>query len=134
MAEQVNVSIPQKLYRRVYELARIQKRPIDDMLIEVLDRALPPGDEQELFDYDEDNAVEKEMQAFITLHPMLKEKYLGQHVAIYDGKLIDHDQDFKSLYERIEAIYPNEFVWLATVEEEAMPTLISRSPRLFSTE
>jgi hypothetical protein len=55
-------------------------------------------------------------------------------VAIYDGKLIDHDQDFIRLYERIEAIYPNEFVWLATVEEEAMPTLISRSPRLFSTE
>ena len=134
MAEQVNVSIPQKLYRRVHELARIQKRPIDDMLIEVLDRALPPGDEQELFDYDEDNAVDKEMQAYITLHPMLKEKYLGQHVAIYDGKLIDHDQDFIRLYERIEAIYPNEFVWLATVEEEAMPTLISRSPRLFSTE
>jgi hypothetical protein len=104
------------------------------MLIEVLDRALPPGDEQELFDYDEDNAVDKEMQAYITLHPMLKEKYLGQHVAIYDGKLIDHDQDFIRLYERIEAIYPNEFVWLATVEEEAMPTLISRSPRLFSTE
>ena len=50
MAEQVTVSIPQKLYRRVHALARIQKRPVDDMLVEVLDRALPPGNEFEVMD------------------------------------------------------------------------------------
>ena len=32
------------------------------------------------------------MEAFIAMHPMLKEKYMGEHVAIYDGKLIDQIQ------------------------------------------
>ncbi len=82
---------------------------------------------------DEEAAVEREMQAYIALHPRLKEKYLGQHVAIYDGKLIDVDEDYGALYQRIDAQYPDEFVWLATVEEEAMPTLIFRSPRLLPT-
>ena len=45
MSEQVNISIPQTLYRRVRELARVRKRPVDDVLIEVLDQALPLDDE-----------------------------------------------------------------------------------------
>ncbi|HFE66958.1 MAG TPA: hypothetical protein ENJ93_06820 [Chloroflexi bacterium] len=128
MAEQINISIPQTLYRRVRELARARKRPVDDVLVEVLDQALPPGDEPEITD--EDVAVEREMQAYIALHPMLKEKYLGQHVAIFGGQLIDVDADYGALYERIDVQYPDQFVWLATVEEDPMPTLVFRSPRL----
>lgn len=132
MAEDITVSIPQKLYRRVRELARVRKRPVDDVLIEVLDQALPPDDEPDVTD--KDTAVEREMKAYIALHPMLKEKYLGQHVAIYGGELIDVDKDYAALYKRIDAQYPNEFVWLATVEKEAMPTLVYLSPRLHPTE
>jgi hypothetical protein len=132
MIEQITISIPQTLYRRARELARSRNRPVDDVLVELLDQVLPP-DENEAVD-DEETAVKREMQAYITLHPMLKEKYLGQHVAIYEGKLIDVDQDYGVLYQRIDAQYPNEFVWLATVEEEAMPTLVFRSPRLLVSE
>ena len=132
MAEQVSITIPQPIYRRVRELARLRNRPVDDVLIEVLDQALPPDDKPDIAK--EDAAVEREMQAYIALHPMLKEKYLGQHVAIYNGQLIDVDEDYGALYQRIDAQYPDEFVWLATVEEEAMPTLVFRSPRLLPTE
>ena len=132
MAEQVSISIPQPIYRRVRELARLRNRSVDDVLIEVLDQALPPDDIPDVAE--EDAAVEREMQAYIALHPMLKEKYLGQHVAIYNGQLIDVDEDYGALYRRIDAQYPDEFVWLATVEEEAMPTLVFRSPRLLPTE
>jgi hypothetical protein len=128
MAEQITVSIPQKLYRRVRGLARLHKRPVDDMIIDVLERALPPDDKPN--SSEEDAAVEREMQAYIALHPQLKDEYLGQHVAIYGGKLIDTDRDYMALYRRIEIRYPREFVWLTTVQEEAMPTLIFRSPRL----
>jgi hypothetical protein len=132
MVEQITISIPQNLYRRARELARSRNRPVDDVLVELLDQALPPDEKGEVDD--EETAVKREMQAYITLHPMLKEKYLGQHVAIYEGKLIDVDQDYGALYQRIDAQYPNEFVWLATVEEEAMPTLVFRSPRLLVSE
>ena len=77
-----------------------------------------------------DEAPTPEMQAYLALHPMLKEKYLGQYVAIYQGKLIDHDPDHEALYIRIDAEYPDEFVWISLVEEEAIPTLIFRSPRI----
>lgn len=132
MAEQVSISIPQPIYQRIRELARLRNRPVDDVLVEVLDQALPLGDEPA--SSESEAAVERERQAYIALHPMLKEKYLGQHVAIYHGQLIDVDEDYGALYERIDAQYPDEFVWLATVEAEAMPTLVFRSPRLLPAE
>ncbi len=132
MAEQINIPIPQTLYRRVRELARLRKQPVDNVLIDVLEQALPPSNEPDVTN--EDAAVDREMQAYINLHPMLKEKYLGQHVAIFGGKLIDIDKDYGVLYERIDAQYPDQFVWLSTVEEEPMPTLLFRSPRLLSSK
>jgi hypothetical protein len=36
-----------------------------------------------------DGTVEREKAAYIALHPMLLEKYPGEHVAIYGGQLID---------------------------------------------
>lgn len=132
MAEQINVSIPQSLYQRVRDLARLRNRPVDDVLAEVLENALPQGKDSE--SSSEDAAVEQEMNAYIAMHETLKQKYLGQHVAIFGGQLIDVDEDYGALYQRIDAQYPNQFVWLATVEEEPMPTLMFRSPRLHTIE
>lgn len=81
------------------------------MLVELLDQALPPDDKRDVDD--EETAVKREMQAYIDLHPILKEKYLGQHVAIFGGKLIDVDKDYGALYQRIDAQYPNNLSgWL----------------------
>lgn len=126
MVEQVTISIPQTLYRRARELALARNQPVDAVLAEVLDEALPPDVAPEV----DAVAVEREMQAYIALHPMLKQKYLGQHVAIYGGQLIDVDADYGALYTRIDAQYPDTFVWLATVEEEPIRTLVFRSPRI----
>jgi hypothetical protein len=130
MTEQVTISIPQPLYQRARELARVRNQPVGDLLVEVLDEALPPDAELEVADTD----VEREMRAYIALHPMLKKKYLGQHVAIFGGQLIDVDKDYGALYNRIDAQYPDVFVWLATVEKEPMPTLVFRSPRYVTQE
>lgn len=125
MVEQVTISIPNTLYRRARELARSRNQPVDAVLADVLDEALPPNAEPD----EDDTAVSRERQAYIALHPMLKQKYLGQHVAIYGGQLIDVDTDYGALYSRIDAQHPDEFVWLATVAEEPIPTLVFRSPR-----
>jgi hypothetical protein len=127
MAEQISVPIPKPIYQRIQQFANRHNQPLADALAELLDQSLPPTTELKA---DEDAAVEREMEAYIALHPRLKEKHLGQHVAIYGGKLIDADEHYGALYQRIDAQYPDEFVWLATVEEEAMPTLIFCSPRL----
>jgi hypothetical protein len=84
MIEQITVSIPQKLYRWVRDLARVRNQPVDDVLADVLEQALPADKSSP--NNSEDDAVEREMQAFIQMHPMLKKKYLGQHVAIHNGQ------------------------------------------------
>ncbi|VAW40164.1 hypothetical protein MNBD_CHLOROFLEXI01-415 [hydrothermal vent metagenome] len=133
MVEHIAVSIPQTLYQRVRKVARSRNRSVDDvLLVELLDQALPLDGKLEVDD--EETAVSREMRAYLTLHPMLKEKYLGQHVAIFNGKLIDADKEYSALYQRIDERYPDQFVWLATVEEEAIPTLVFRSPRLLPTK
>lgn len=78
---------------------------------------------------DEDGTVEREMQAYITIHATLAEKYLGQYVAVLDGHLIDVDSEYDAFYERIDAQYPDLFVWMTKIEEEPIPTLGFRSPR-----
>jgi len=130
MSEYVTVTIPEALLRRAKKLARVRRRPVDVVIAELLDRALP--DEASSVANAEDEAVIREMEAYIALHPALKANYMGQYVAILDGQLIDHDSDPAALYGRIAAHYPDHFVWLTAVEEEPLATVKFRSPRIAS--
>jgi hypothetical protein len=90
----------------------------------------PAETKEEFVDWSEpDPAVDREMQAYIAMHPSLKEQYFGKHVAVYQGKLIDFDDDPAALVSRIEAQYPDEFVWITQVGPEPIQTLVFRSPR-----
>lgn len=76
-----------------------------------------------------DETVDRETQAYIQLHPFLLQNYFGKFVAVHGGKLIDHAEDFDTLYERIIAEYPDEFVWISEVKDEPIETFTVRSPR-----
>lgn len=76
-----------------------------------------------------DPDVDRAMEAYIAMHPRLMGSHAGQYVAIYQGRLIDHDDELSQLLARIEKQYPDEFVWLTRVEPEAIPALTYRSPR-----
>lgn len=73
-------------------------------------------------------AVERERNAYIRLHPFLKENFLGKHVAIYQEQLIDSDENYDALYARIDAQYPDVFVWLDTVTAAPLEVITLRSP------
>jgi hypothetical protein len=77
-----------------------------------------------------DEAMNQEGAAYRHLHPALKEKYLGQYVAIYGGNLVDYDSDQVELYLRSKKRYAGEFVWIAPVQEEAEEVYVIHSPRL----
>ncbi len=128
----VVLDLPDKVYERAQHLAQVRQQAVNELLAKVLDDALPLTElETEVDDWSaEDAALEREMQAYIAMHPQLKEKYLGQHVAVYGGKLIDHDQDFDALYERVRKQYPDEVVWISTVKAEPIEIIYIRSPRL----
>lgn len=78
----------------------------------------------------DDEAINREGAAYRRLHPELKQKYLGQYVAVHGGKLVDHDSNQVDLYLRVEARYPGEFVWIAPVQEEPEEVYVIHSPRL----
>lgn len=136
MLSDVTLKIPRNLFARAKQLTQEQSERSPDELIEVLDRILALAESiesatgEEEYATEDDPALQREMQAYIALHPMLKKTHLGKHVAIFQAKLIDADDDYESLTRRIDARYPDQFVWVSTVEEEPIQTLVFRSPRL----
>jgi hypothetical protein len=74
--------------------------------------------------------MQREIAAYVAMHPTLVENYLGQYVAVYQGQLVDHDADAVALHHRITAAYPGEVVLQRQVQHEATPVLRMRSPKV----
>jgi hypothetical protein len=66
------------------------------------------------------------------MHPRLIESYLGDYVAIFQGEVIDHDEDVVALTQRIGEKLPNEVVLIRQVEKSAERILNMRSPRFLT--
>lgn len=126
MAEQINISISQTLYRRVRELARLRKRPVDDVLeaaITLAEAALLPA-------ADEEAAMVQEEAAYRAMHAELMAQYAGEYAAIHQGRLIDHDRDELALLRRLDTHYPDDVVLMKQVRPLPESELRFRSPRL----
>jgi predicted transcriptional regulator len=128
----VTVSVTDVVYERVQRLARARHQDLSSFLADALDIGVIQVESQssDRQESPEDAALDREMQAYIALHPMLKEKYFGKYVAVYQGKLVDVADDLGTLHERIHALYPKQIVWIAQVKAEPIETLYVRSPRL----
>ena len=74
--------------------------------------------------------IQAEAEAFRSMHAELTEMYLGQYVAIHDGKVIDNDEDFQSLHGRIRQRFGRQPVLLRQVKSEPERVLTFSSPRL----
>jgi hypothetical protein len=129
MALEVMISVSNDIYQRAEKLARQQHQEVAAVIENVLDEALPQITEDSDDERQADEAVEREGAAYRRLHPELKQKFLGQYVAIYGGKLVDHDSDQVELYLRVKARYLGEFVWIAPVQEEPEEVYTTYSPR-----
>jgi hypothetical protein len=79
-------------------------------------------------------AMAREEAAYQAMHPELVQSYLGQHVAVYEGELVDHDQDGTALYLRVRKKYPGKFVLITPVEKQAEESYVVYSPRLVRSE
>lgn len=89
--------------------------------------------EQAIHDFlraDAEVAIEREIEAFRQMHPNLLKHYLGQYVAIYQGQLVDHDQNRLALYLRIDNQYPDVPVLMRPVSSQVDRIITIRSPRL----
>ena len=73
--------------------------------------------------------IKAEVEAFRSMHDKLVKEYLGQYVAIHNGQVVDHDEDFQPLHSRIRQRFGRQPVLLRRVEAEPERVLVFRSPR-----
>ena len=126
MTQQVTISIPKSLYQRVRTLASTQNKPVNGVLetaVALAEAAADPGMAQAA-------AMAQEEAAYRAMHDELVAHHRGEYVAIYQGKLIDHDQNELALLKRLDQAYPDQVVLMKQVNPLPEPELRFRSPRL----
>ncbi|MBU6352275.1 MAG: hypothetical protein KGS73_19250 [Chloroflexi bacterium] len=131
MAVELKVTLSESAYDRVVRLARLRRQDIGETVARFLEEELPiEGEEEGVTDWSEaDEAVDQEIAAYHRLHSDLWRKYPGQHVAIHNGRLVDHDADGLALSHRIYSRYPDTFVLVRQVEAQPERVIQLRSPR-----
>jgi hypothetical protein len=69
-----------------------------------------------------DARFEQEKRAFLAMHPQLMEKYEGKWVAVYDGQIVDVDDDGGELYDRVLDKYGDDTpIYFQRVVKEVIP-------------
>lgn len=133
MPTQVILELPDQIYERAQYLAQSHEQNLAQAIVAYLDDHLPVRESSAAASIKprvHSVALERERSAYLKMHTWLKENFFGKHVAIYQGELIDSDDVFDVLYERIRQHYPGKIVWLSLVKDEPIETIFVRSPRL----
>jgi len=133
MEAQITVTLSDRLYHRVQSLARVKRRQMAEAIVEHLEATLPESEDAPVavdLAQQQSAALAREEAAYIRFHPQLKVTHLGRYVAIYQGELIDADDTFGALVERVRRKLPNQVVWLTQVKEEPIQTIVKRGNRL----
>ncbi len=80
------------LLRQIEQLASETTRPVE----EVMETAV-----RTYLDDVEREAIHAETRAFWNMHDRLLRTYPGQHIALYQGNVVDHDEDVSRLERRV---------------------------------
>jgi len=94
------------LVEQIKRLAAEQAQPAE----KVLETAV-----QTHLDQLEREAIHAETEAFWEMHDELVRKYEGEHVAVYQGSVVDHDEDASRLERRVRAHFGELPVLIAPV-------------------
>ena len=76
------------------------------------------------------DAMSQEVKAFEAQFEGLKEKYLGKHIAMFQGEVVDFDDDGDALLSRINWRYPDDQVLMRKVQSNLPGEIRIRSTRL----
>lgn len=132
MATKITIELPDHLYQETQEFARLHRVEMEAAISALIEQGLVSAEvePEHSAQSSSNSSVERERAAYIALHSVLQEKYMGQYVAIYHGKLIDYDGDAAALSDRVRSRYPNEFVLVTQVRHKPIRTIDARSPRV----
>ena len=74
--------------------------------------------------------LDREVAFFEEQHEQLVKAFLGQYVAVYQGKVIAHHAELAALITDVRSSQPNVPVLFRQVQETLPPILHFRSPRM----
>ena len=115
-----HVLIPDQVFTELMPVAEQENKKISELINEALRQYLWEAKERK---------IDREMEAYRTSHGELKQRFLGEYVAIHHGELVDHDADRRALSRRVRQKYGSAAVLIAPVEEEPEREFLMRSPR-----
>jgi predicted transcriptional regulator len=127
MSKELTITLPDDVYRQFENAAEASEQDVADVVAEAVAANIP-----QLAVHPRWQEMEREEAAFRAIHKELLVKYRDQYVAIYQGKVVDHDEDFDEIIGRIDETYPDDIVFVSKVSAEPERTLRFRSPRLVS--
>lgn len=111
------VAIEPTLYQRVEQAALESQVSTSEMFTQALRRYLWELDRRK---------IAEESKAYRRQHAELKERYLGQYIAMHKGRVVDHDSDFQTLRQRVRQQFGRTAVMITLIEDLAEPELIRR--------
>ena len=115
------ITVEPKLYQRVEEAALEQEASVGEILTKAIRRYLWEEDRQK---------ISEESKVYQRHHTKLKERYLGQFIAMHKGQVVDHDLDFHTLRQRILQHFGRIPIMITKVEEQAERVFTRRGFRL----
>jgi hypothetical protein len=127
MTIEVTLQLPDAVYRQAKQTAQSNQQEIADVLMQAIMQTIPPFPVHK-----ERETMLRETRAYKAMHAELAKQYLGQYVAIHQGKLVDHDADPLALLQRVRQNFPNQVVLRRKVTPTPEITLYMRSPRFLT--
>ncbi len=85
---------------------------------------------QQFIDEARREKIHKEFEHYKALHAELKAKYLGQHVAVHEGQVVDHDADLSALIRRVRQRFGRIPIMFTQVGEQPTREFTTHSTRL----
>ncbi len=78
--------------------------------------------------------IEAEVRVYESMYAELVNTHLGRYVALHRSNLVDSDEDFQTLHQRVRQRYGNEAVLIRRVEASVKSELVFRSRELIGHE
>ena len=119
MAEH-SVLIPDQVLAELMPMLEQDGREISDLVTQALRQYVWQAKEHK---------IDQEVEAYRAMHGELKQRLLGQYVAIHNGEVVDHDTDRHALSRRVRQKYGNAAVLIIPVEDRPEREFLVLSPR-----
>jgi hypothetical protein len=79
-------------------------------------------------------AIEREVEEYARQHTDIYEQYANEYIAMYEGKVIDHDTNELTLFVRIDERLPDMPVLITKVTKRIIEEYAVHSPRIVKEE